>query len=310
MECIADRATSCDFFVISHEEKGERLDKVLKNRYPPFSRTYFQFLIEEGAILVGGDIVKKRTILYPGDEIEINFILTPAIDLTPQNIPLDILFEDDHLLAINKPSGLVVHPAPGHYRDTFVNALLYHCKGNDFLKEDLRPGIVHRLDKDTTGVLLAAKTRQAHQLLIEQFANRSIHKTYFAFCVGNPGNCTIDAPLARHPTKRKEMAVIPFKGKEAITLCKTLRYNDKIAFVELQLITGRTHQIRVHLQHICTPVLGDPIYGSHSANHLWNIHSQLLHAAQITLLHPVTKIPLLITAPLPSRMESILKLMD
>lgn len=296
--------------IISPEEKGERLDIVLKNRYPSFSRTYMQFLIAEGAVLVNGEIVKKRTFLYEGDEIEICFILTPGINLTPQNIPLDILFEDDYLIAVNKPLGMVVHPATGHPQDTFVNALLYHCGEGAFAKEDIRPGIVHRLDKDTTGVLLAAKTPQAHRQLIELFSTRAIKKTYFAFCVGNPGHRTIDLPLGRHPIKRKEMAVVMEGGKSAVTLCKTLGQAENLSFVELGLITGRTHQIRVHLKHCNSPVLGDPVYGSSSANKHWNIFTQLLHAAHIEFIHPVTKNPISITAPLPSAMATLLKKLD
>ncbi len=294
-----------DSLIVSAEETGERLDIVLKNRYPSFSRTYMQFLIAEGAVLVNGEIVKKRTSLYEGDEVEICFILTPGINLAPQDIPLDILFEDDHLIAVNKPLGMVVHPAPGHHQDTFVNALLYHCGQGAFAKEDIRPGIVHRLDKDTTGVLLAAKTPQAHRLLIELFSNRSIKKTYFAFCVGNPGTRTIDAPLGRHSTKRKEMAVVE-GGKPATTLCQTLFQAENLSFVELGLITGRTHQIRVHLKHCNSPVLGDPVYGSPSANKHWDVSTQLLHAARLEFMHPVTKTPISITAPLPPAMANLL----
>jgi 23S rRNA pseudouridine1911/1915/1917 synthase len=290
--------------IISLEEEGGRLDTVLKNRFPSLSRTYMQFLIGEGAVLVNGEIVKKRTSLREGDEVEICFILTPAIDLTPQDIPLDILFEDEHILIVNKPLGMVVHPAPGHHQGTFVNALLHHCNLQSFDKEDIRPGIVHRLDKDTTGVLVAAKTKEAHRLLIEQFSSRAVKKTYFAFCIGNPGDCVIDAPLGRHPTKRKEMAIVE-GGKPAVTVCKTLAHVENIAFVELDLITGRTHQIRVHLKHIGTPVLGDPVYGSLSTNTRLNILTQLLHASRIEFIHPITSVPLSITAPMPQSMVNL-----
>lgn len=298
--------TEVESLIITLEEEGERLDKVLKNRFPTLSRTYFQFLIEEGAVLVNGEIVKKRTVLREGDEIEICFILTPAIDLTPENIPLDILFEDEHLLIVNKPLGMVIHPAPGHHKGTFVHALLYHCGCQNFDKDDIRPGIVHRLDKDTTGVLLAAKTGEAHRLLIEQFASRAIKKTYFALCIGNPGCRTVEAPLGRHPHRRKEMAVLE-TGKPAITVCKTLAHNEQFSFVELDLITGRTHQIRVHLKHIGSPVLGDPVYGSLSANNRLNLHTQLLHAAHIEFIHPITRSPLAISAPIPETMQTLIQ---
>ncbi len=297
--------------IILPEEAGERLDKVLKNRFATFSRTYFQFLIDEGAVLVNGEIVKKRTPLHKDDEIEVRFILTPEINLTPQNIPLDILFEDEHFLAVNKPCGMVVHPAPGHPQDTFVNALLFHCGQEAFLQkeataQDIRPGIIHRLDRDTTGVLLAAKTPEAHRSASLLFSKREVKKTYFAFCVGNPGDRVIDAPIGRHPTQRKEMTVLTDKGKPAVTVCKTLGVFGNLAFVEVDLMTGRTHQIRVHLQHCGAPILGDPIYGSTSANKHWNFQTQLLHAGRLDFLHPITKEALSIQAPLPPTMECLL----
>ncbi len=288
--------------LVSPEEVGERLDKWLKDRYSSFSRTYFQYLIEEGAVLVNGSIVKKRTALCHGDEVEVCFLLTPEITLTPEPIPLDILFEDEHLIAINKPVGMVVHPAPGHPSGTFVHALLHHCSNLTFEPDDLRPGIVHRLDKDTSGVLIAAKNAIAHRKLVELFQSRSIKKTYYAVCIGNPGERTIEAPIGRHPIRRKEMAVVP-DGKPAITLCKTLgACIDGLTFVELKLITGRTHQLRVHMKHLGTPILGDAVYGSSSMNQKWNVETQLLHAAKIEFTHPFTGQILQLLAPLPSNM--------
>lgn len=285
--------------LISEETTNERLDKWLKNHFPEYSRTYFQFLIEEGAVLVNGSIVKKKTPLFAFDEVEICFLLTPQIELKPEPIPLKIIFEDEHLLVIDKPVGMVVHPAPGHPSGTFVNALLHHCQNLDVQKNDLRPGIVHRLDKDTSGLLIAAKNGKTHRKLIEQFHSRSIEKTYLAICVGNAKERTIDAPIGRHPEKRKEMAINYENGKEAITHCRPLQSANGLSLVELTPKTGRTHQLRVHMRHIGTPILGDPIYGSSAMNKKLGISTQFLHAAQLKFTHPITNIPLSLASVAP-----------
>ena len=290
--------------IISEEESGLRLDQLLTKQFPSYSRTYFQDLIEEGAVLLNGERSKKRLKPRLGDEVEVCFLLTPEISLEPEEIPLTILYEDEHLIAINKAPGMVVHPAPGHPSGTFVNALLHYCKQIAHLGDPLRPGIVHRLDKDTSGVLLAAKTKEMHQKLIELFSERKIEKTYLAICVGNPGEQTIDAPIGRHPTRRKEMAVLEEGGRAAITRCRTLSKKEELALVEVQLVTGRTHQARVHLKHIGTPVLGDPIYGSNSANKKFGIDRQFLHAHRIQFIHPFTQKKLELTADLPSDMQT------
>lgn len=289
---------STDIFTVSADEANLRLDKLLSLHFPQLSRTYFQYLIEQGCVLVNGKALKKRQSPKVGDEIDVCFLLTPEISLEPQNIPLDILFEDEHLIAINKPVGMVVHPAPGHPKDTFVNALLYHCAGLRG-QEGLRPGIVHRLDKDTSGVLLAAKTQQAHAQIVGQFMERSVRKEYLAICVGTPKEGLIDAPIKRHPIHRKEMAVNP-EGKEAKSLCKVLEKNEQLSLVQVLLLTGRTHQIRVHLKHIGCPVLGDAVYGSVSANKRYQAERQLLHAHRLGFAHPITKAPIQIEAPIPT----------
>lgn len=288
--------------IVSGIDAKIRLDKFLTSHFPTYSRSYFQYLIENGFVLVNGEKLKKREIPLPGDEIEVCFELTKELSLEPENIPLDILFEDEHLIAINKPPGMVVHPAPGSPNHTFVNALLYHCKtlpdsGN------LRPGIVHRLDKDTSGVLIAAKTHEAHQKLVSLFCERTIQKKYLAICLGNPGTLEISAPIKRHPTKRQEMTVLP-EGKPAISRIKTLEFKDGLSLVEIELVTGRTHQIRVHLKHQGTPVLGDPVYGASSSNEKYGIHRQLLHAHTLSFTHPCTHKPLHFIAPIP---QDILK---
>ncbi len=292
--------------IISELEAGMRLDKWLASHYQDYSRQYFQYLIEKKLVLVNGLIAKKAYRLEIGDEIEIEFALTPEITLEPENIPLDILYEDDALLAINKPVDMVVHPAAGNWSGTFVHALLYHC--NHLPKgETLRPGIVHRLDKQTTGVLLAAKTERAQSKLVESFAARRIEKTYLAVCVGNPKERVIEGNIGRHPVHRKKMAVIKEGGKPARTLCKILRFSSPLSLVELGAETGRTHQLRVHLQSIGTPILGDPVYGTPSLNKKYGVERQLLHAHRLVFDHPITGAHLVIEAPLPEDMTSIIE---
>ncbi len=290
-----------EVLLVSEEMEGARIDSLLATAYPDYSRTYFQKLIEQGFVLLNGEPVKKRIAPEEGDEIEVCFQYTHETAATPENIPLDILYEDDHLLAVNKPAGMVVHPASGHYSGTFVNALLFYCREISAL-DSIRPGIVHRLDKDTSGVLLAAKTPLAHQRLVEKFSSREMEKTYLAFCVGKPPCGPLSAPIGRHPVHRKEMTVLP-DGKEAITEFQILAYNDKLSFVLAKPKTGRTHQIRVHLKHVRAPVLGDSIYGSAKANGVFGVQRQLLHAYRIVFTHPITKMPITITAPMPHDMK-------
>lgn len=295
-----------DVITILKEQEGVRLDALLASYYPELSRSYFQYLIEEGAVLVNGSQVKKRTKPTCDDEIEVCFLLTPEIDLKPEAIPLDILYEDEHLLAINKPAGMVVHPAPGHASGTFVNALLYHCHSLPQHAGDLRPGIVHRLDKETTGVLLAAKTVMAHQGLVSLFARRAIKKKYLALCAGVPKNQTIEAPIGRHPVHRKEMCIDHERGKEALTRIEVVAHQGDFSLVEVDLLTGRTHQIRVHMKSIGFPVLGDPVYGAPSINKKLGLTRQLLHAHTLRLTHPISQRTLELSAPLPEEMQHCL----
>ena len=295
-------------FIVTEAYSGQRLDKLLSIYFPTYSRTYFQYLIDEGAVLLNGKQVKKREIPVIGDEIEVCFLLTPEISLEPENIPLEILYEDEWILAINKGAGMVVHPGPGHPSHTFVNALLFHC--HQLEKHDpLRPGIVHRLDKDTSGVLLAAKTKEAHQQLVSLFSNRQVKKKYLAICVGNPGNVTIKGRIGRDPTQRQEMSVVPKNGKEAITHIQVLAYNENLSLVLALPETGRTHQIRVHLKSQGTPVLGDEVYGSENANRSFHAKRQLLHAYHLSFLHPFKNIFIDIMAPPPSDFNRFIHLL-
>jgi 23S rRNA pseudouridine1911/1915/1917 synthase len=298
--------SSIDVFLTTPEDCNLRLDKLLALRFPEHSRTYFQFLIERGCVLVNGLPLKKREKVQLGDEIEVCFLLTEETTLEPEPIPLDILYEDEHLIAVNKPANMVVHPAPGHPRGTFVNALLYHCKTLDS-QDPLRPGIVHRLDKDTSGVLIAAKTAGAHSKLVSLFSERKMQKTYIALCIGTPKEGLIDAPIARHPIHRQQMTICPLKGKEAKTIVRILSKNATLSYVELQLITGRTHQIRVHMKHSGTPILGDPLYGSKSVNKKFNIERQLLHAACVRFPHPLHGTEIEVKAPLPADLTSFIQ---
>lgn len=281
---------------ISANEAGKRLDVILTERYPHFSRTYFQKLIHEGLVLLNGQQVKKRIKPEEGDEIEVEFALTPETNLQPEEIPLDILLEDDHILVVNKPAGLVVHPGAGNWTGTFANALLFHCE--ELPGKGLRPGIVHRLDKETSGALVAAKTEEAHRELTRQFADREVHKEYVAICVGSPGNVTICSPLARHPRDRRKFT-IDEGGKAAITHVKVEGFDQKLSVVRIQLETGRTHQIRVHLQHHRTPILGDKTYGSSSQNQKYGVERQLLHAHILEFKHPTKGEMVRVEAPLP-----------
>ena len=291
-----------DSFFVAVEDAGLRLDQMLAGRFPVYSRTYFQHLIEDGFVLLNGEKVKKRVTPEEGDEIEICFQALPGSSIAPEEIPLSILFEDEHLLAIDKPVGMVVHPAPGHWSGTFVNALLFYCQGVVPGDDPLRPGIVHRLDKEKSGVLIAAKTTAAHQRLIEMFAARKIEKTYLAICNGRPPNGTIHAPIGRHPVHRKEMAVLS-DGREAITEIQMLACNDAHSLVLVRPKTGRTHQIRVHLKHIHCPVVGDEVYGSGTRA----AERHLLHAYRLVFDHPVHGNKIQITAPIPDDFKGWMK---
>ena len=284
----------------------KRLDKALIERFPSYSRTYFQYLIDNKCVTINGRAAKKRVIPQRGDTIAISFLTKPFPDLTPENIPLDIIFEDSDILCINKPAGMVVHPAPGHDRHTFVNALLYHVTDLPQNEGDLRPGIVHRLDKETSGVLIAAKTTAAHHHLVQLFSHRRIAKSYLAICVGNPGNQVVTTLITRDPRNRQKMTVSNEHGKEAITEITTLAASQALSLVLAQPITGRTHQIRLHLKALGCPILGDNTYGLAKLNQKWHVTRQLLHAYQLKLSHPLSGNPLLLKASLPDDFEHYL----
>lgn len=292
-------------FNVEDHEANTRIDALLAKRYPDYSRQYFQYLIDEKLVLINGEPAKKSVRPEVGDEIEVEFALTPEITLTPEDIPLDILYEDEVLIAVNKPAGMVVHPAVGNWSGTFVNALLFHCKqlpGGD----TMRPGIVHRLDKDTSGVLLAAKTERAQQLLVEKFSAREIEKEYLAICLGNPGTRLIEGNIGRHPKKRKEMTILESGGREARTRCTSLAHAEHLSFVQLFPETGRTHQLRVHLKSVGAPILGDNVYGSMGQNKKYGAKRQLLHAYRLAFTHPLTDEKIELKAPVPQDMSQFI----
>lgn len=300
----SDTESSTDSFYAAAEESGVRLDKVLAVRYKEIrSRTYFQNLIDTGQVLINGEPVKKRIMPKEGDLIEITFSLSREMNLTPEPIPLDILYEDDYLVIVNKPPGLVVHPAPGNWSGTLVNGLLYHCKtlqANATFTEDNppRPGIVHRLDKDTSGVILMGKTDEATAKLSQLFSARDVYKEYVAVCIGNPGNRAIDFPIGRHPTNRKLMTVIP-DGRPSMTQCRSIAHDERLSLVQLVLETGRTHQIRVHLKALNCPILGDSSYGNKQINEKLAVQRPLLHSRTLRFKHPFTGVVVEVSAPLP-----------
>jgi 23S rRNA pseudouridine1911/1915/1917 synthase len=285
--------------IVDSSLSGERLDLALSKLFTGFSRTYFQYLIENAYITVNGAYKKKREKVQTGDAIEIEFVYAEELSLEPENIPLDILYEDEDLIAINKPNDMVVHPAPGSPFGTLAAALLYRFKSLPMVEDSpLRPGIVHRLDKETSGVILVAKTERAHWKLGELFQQRLMQKTYIAICLGNVKDQKIALPIGRHPVKRKEMAIVE-GGKAAETSIINLRSNGKFSLVQALPRTGRTHQIRVHLKAVGHPILGDPLYGSKAINQEYSESKQLLHAHKIAFIHPFSGKPLSIEAPLP-----------
>jgi 23S rRNA pseudouridine1911/1915/1917 synthase len=300
-------------FVLSAEESNERLDKILARRFQDEkSRTYFQYLFSLGRILVNGNVVKKQYKAREGDLIEIQFLLPPEMEIKPEPIPLDIVFEDEALLIVNKPAGMLVHPAPPYWTGTFVNALLYHCKQLtlEFKEPGVRPGIVHRLDKDTSGILVAAKTPQALLKLSTHFQERRVYKEYIGICLGSPGRGIINAPIGRSEKNRKQMAVVTGSGKEAITEFETIRFDGQVSAVKIILRTGRTHQIRVHMQHRKTPILGDALYGNAVSNKRYGASRQLLHAYKIGFPHPFTSKPMIFTASYPQDIDEWMKKLE
>ena len=276
-----------EYFTVENQE-GERIDRYLSEEMEDRSRSYIQKLIKDQYVIVNQKPVKANYRLSLGDMVEITLPEAKEPDIIPENIPLDILYEDQDIIIVNKPKQMVVHPAPGHYSGTLVNALMYHC-GQELsgINGTMRPGIVHRIDMDTTGSLIVCKNDMAHQSLSEQLKVHSIKRVYVAIVHGNikEDNGTVNAPIGRHPTERKKMSIHTKNGRNAITHYKVLERFGEYTYIQCELETGRTHQIRVHMASLGHPVLGDPLYGPHRCP-LPGLDHQLLHACRIAFDHP------------------------
>lgn len=296
------------FFTVTEDEQGERLDKYLAGLLPEVSRSFIQKLLKQQQVTVNDNTVKANYVIKENDAVSIHVPEAVEPEIIPEDIPLDILYEDADVLVVNKPKNMVVHPAPGHYSGTLVNAVMFHCKDNlSGINGVLRPGIVHRIDKDTTGSLIICKNDVAHNSLAAQLKEHSIHRKYVAIVHGilKEEEGTINAPIGRNPNDRMKMAVNYKNGKDAITHYKVLQRLNNYTFVECVLETGRTHQIRVHMASIQHPLLGDNIYGP--AKCPYKLEGQTLHAQDLGFTHPVSGEYIEVSAPLPEYFEKLLK---
>ena len=297
-----------DIFEVMEEQEGQRLDKYLSIIYPDTSRSFFQKLIKESAVLVNNKPEKASYRMDTEDIVTIHFPDAVETTIEPENIPLDILYEDADLLIINKPKGMVVHPSAGHYSGTLVNAIMYHCKDSlSGINGEIRPGIVHRIDMDTTGSLIICKNDNSHINIAEQIKVHSVNRIYEGIVYGNvkEEEGTINAPIGRHPIERKKMAINEKNGKPAITHYKVLQRFGNYTYMQFKLETGRTHQIRVHMSSIGHPLLGDSLY-SNGKSPFKSLIGQTLHAKTIGFLHPTTGNYMEFHAPLPEYFEKLL----
>lgn len=297
-----------EYFTVENDE-GERIDRYLAEELEGRSRSYLQKLMKDGYVKVDGKPVKPNYRLVLGDEVEVGFPDVEEPKIQAEDIPLDILYEDPDIIIVNKPKGMVVHPAPGHYTGTLVNALLYHCGGElSGINGAARPGIVHRIDMDTTGSLVACKNDMAHAGLSEQLKKHSILRVYEAIVHGNlkEDEGTVDAPIGRHPTERKKMSVHAKNAREAITHYKALKRFGSYTYIQCTLETGRTHQIRVHMASIGFPIVGDRLYGPKKCP-FPGLTGQTLHAKTLGIQHPRTGQRLEICAPLPPYFTQLLE---
>ena len=296
------------FFKIEENSANARIDKYISENAENMTRSAVQKLIAEGCVTVNGKIPDKNLKIKTGDEITVNMPEPEICEALPENIPLDIVYEDNDLLVVNKPRGMVVHPATGNYTGTLVNALMYHCGDRlSSINGVIRPGIVHRIDKDTSGLLIVAKNDFAHNILAEQIKEHSFTRKYQAVVIGNvkDDTGTINAPIGRHQTDRKKMAVTLKNSRNAVTHYKVIARYNGYTHVELILETGRTHQIRVHMAYIGHPVAGDPVYSG--KKYLTKLNGQCLHAYYISFTHPRTNEILAFSAPLPDYFTGFLK---
>lgn len=291
--------------IITDKDENKRIDKYLVEQ-TEYTRSKIQKMIDNQNILVNGQSIKANYLLKKQDVISLEE-LTEDVDIEPENIPLDIYYEDDDLIVVNKPSGMVVHPAPGNYTSTLVNALLYHTRNLSTVNTNVRPGIVHRLDADTSGLLLVAKNDKVHNLLANAIQKKEVVREYIALVYGviREDTATIDAPIGRDRNNRKKMCVTKDNSKMAVTHIRVLeRYKDT-TLIRCRLETGRTHQIRVHLSYIGHPIVNDPVYGHRKL--IDETFGQMLHAEKIGFVHPITKEYMEFVAPLPDKFDRILQ---
>lgn len=296
-------------FYVGEEDSQQRLDSYLAKELDEISRSYIQKLIKDNLIRVNDTCPKSSYIVKEGDRINLSIPKPKKLEVVAEDIELDIVYEDNDIVVVNKPQGMVVHPAPGNYTGTLVNGLLYHIDNLSSINGVIRPGIIHRLDKDTSGLLIVAKNDTAHKVISEDLKDRKIKRRYKALVHGNLSReeATINAPIGRHPVDRKRMAVTNKNNKEAISHYKVLERYHKYTLVEVSLETGRTHQIRVHMTYINHPIVGDPVYSS--GKNEFNLDKQMLHAYLLGFWHPRTKEYMEITIDLPEdfqmRLESL-----
>ena len=295
-------------FEVSFEQEGERLDKYLALIYENQSRSFFQKIIKENLVLVNGKAQKANYRISAEDTVSVTIPKAQEIEIVPEDIPVDILYEDEDVLVVNKPKGMVVHPSAGHYTGTLVNAVMYHCKDSlSGINGAIRPGIVHRIDMDTTGALIVCKNDNAHVKIAQQIKEHSVTRRYRGIVNGVVKEDTgrIEGAIGRHPVERKKMAINEKNGKPAITHYKVLERFNTHTYMEFELETGRTHQIRVHMASIGHPLLGDTLYGS--GKNPYHLQGQTLHAMVIGFIHPSTGAYLEVEAPLPEYFQKLLK---
>lgn len=296
-------------FEVTAEYDEQRLDKFLAVLYPAFSRSFFQKLIRDACVTVN-DVVQSKVSsqVHYMDIVSVSVPEAAETSILPEDIPLDILYEDEDVLIVNKPKGMVVHPCPGHYSGTLVNAVMYHCKDHlSGINGEIRPGIVHRIDMDTTGSLIICKNDRSHHLIAEQIKEHSVNRVYRGIVQGvvKQESGTIEGAIGRHPVQRKKMTIVTQGGKPAITHYRVLERFQNASYMEFRLETGRTHQIRVHMASIGHPLLGDEVYGS--LKNPYHLTGQTLHAYSIGFIHPATGSYMEFTAPLPEYFTDLLR---
>ncbi|WP_270839956.1 RluA family pseudouridine synthase [Peptacetobacter hiranonis] len=294
-------------FLVEEDEDGDRLDVYLADQFVDMSRSYIQKIIKDKKVTVNGKVEKVKYPVKEEDKIVIEIPKPKVLEVVPQDIPIEIVYEDDDIIIVNKPQGMVVHPAPGNYEGTLVNAILYHCKGNlSSINGVIRPGIVHRIDKDTSGILMIAKNNNAHNCLAEQLKDHSITREYEFICHGvfKEDNVTVDRPIGRNPKDRLKMAIVP-NGKRAVTHFEVIERFNGYTHVRARLETGRTHQIRVHAMSINHPLVGDPVYGP--KNSKIKLNGQALHAKKLGFIHPTTKEYVEFDSELPDYFQKLLE---